>query len=420
MGLNSRSSGGGNPDGLALDLQFAADKTLTARKGPTPSFARASTATFIGPNGLIQSAAINTPRFDHDPMTGECLGLLIEESRSNLLLRSEEFGTTWSPTNTTVSPNQTVSPDGQTTADKLVEDLALGVHQLAQAFIPVSGTTYTASVFVKAAGRGFAFVGFVGSSFFSTFVSINLSTGAVTTALGTPIASSSTSMGNGWWRVSITLASTGTLSSNFDIRTSIDGNWANRSYLGDGTSGIFLWGAQLEAGAFPTSYIPTAATVPVVRSADVCSITGGAFEAVWNPVEATVYAESSRLSLAGTLNHSIFSVSGSGETRFGLYHRSATTMRLTAAYEGLQLTAPSNFNLAGVQYKAAAGLSASSSGFFFDTTEIPNTFASAPGSADTLSLSVSTATSVTNGHLASLRIYRKRLSNAKLQAITAP
>jgi len=61
--LGNMLGGGGvlNPDGLALDLQFAADKTMTARKGPTPAFTRASTATFIGSKGLIQSAAINTP-----------------------------------------------------------------------------------------------------------------------------------------------------------------------------------------------------------------------------------------------------------------------------------------------------------------------------------------------------------------------
>jgi hypothetical protein len=59
-------SGSINPDGLSLDLQFAADKTLTARRGPTPAFTRGSTATFVGSNGLIQSAAINIPRFDHD------------------------------------------------------------------------------------------------------------------------------------------------------------------------------------------------------------------------------------------------------------------------------------------------------------------------------------------------------------------
>lgn len=76
-------------DGLSLDLAFALDKTLVARKGPTPTFTRGSTATFIGSNGLIQSAAANAPRFDHDPITGVCRGLLIEEQRTNAVLNSD-------------------------------------------------------------------------------------------------------------------------------------------------------------------------------------------------------------------------------------------------------------------------------------------------------------------------------------------
>lgn len=78
-----------DPYSLSLDLQFATDKTLTARKGPTPVLTRASTATFIGSDGLIQSAAINQARFDHDPATPSvCRGLLLEEQRTNLLYPS--------------------------------------------------------------------------------------------------------------------------------------------------------------------------------------------------------------------------------------------------------------------------------------------------------------------------------------------
>jgi hypothetical protein len=403
---------------LSLDLAFALDKTLTARIGPTPTFTRASTATFVGSNGLIQSAAIDTPRFDHDPSTGACKGLLIEESRSNLLLRSEEFGTTWSPTNTTVSPNQTVSPDGQTTADKLVEDLALGVHQLTQAFIPVSGTTYTASVFVKAAGRGFAFVGFVGGSMPTTFVSIDLSTGAVTTAIGTPIASSSTSMGDGWWRVSITLASTGTLSSNFDIRTSINGNWADRSYLGDGTSGIFLWGAQLEAGAFPTSYIPTAATVPVVRSADVCSITGGDFSGFYNPSEGSFYVKSFISAQSAATDPFFLSFYSPSLNEWG--PRIFSSKVQITQRDGLQKDInAANFVVGSVSAAAtynSLGSAASAYG-------LPAVGALAPNFIGFNALDIGRRRGgafYTNGHIASIRYYRKRLTNAKLQALTAP
>jgi len=93
LGNMLNGAGGLNPDGLSLDLQFALDKTLTARKGPTPTFTRASTATFVGSNGLIQSAAINAARFDHDPITLACKGLLIEEARTNLVFPSDTLTT---------------------------------------------------------------------------------------------------------------------------------------------------------------------------------------------------------------------------------------------------------------------------------------------------------------------------------------
>ena len=80
-------------DQLALDLPLAETKSITARVGPTPVFTRSSTATFIGSNGLIQSAAINEPRFEHDPLTGVCYGLLLEQSRTNLVFPSDTLTT---------------------------------------------------------------------------------------------------------------------------------------------------------------------------------------------------------------------------------------------------------------------------------------------------------------------------------------
>jgi hypothetical protein len=88
----SRSNLSSN-DQLALDLPFAETKSLTARVGPTPTFTRSSTATFIGSNGLIQSAEINEPRFEHDPLTGVCYGLLLEQSRTNLVFPSATLTT---------------------------------------------------------------------------------------------------------------------------------------------------------------------------------------------------------------------------------------------------------------------------------------------------------------------------------------
>lgn len=240
------------------------------------------------PVAAPSSTAYYAPRFDYDPVTLQPRGLLIEEQRTNLVLRSEELNVIpWALQNTTVSANTTTSPDGTVDADKLIEDTATSTHYIANGFTPVNATTYTASVYLKAAERSFAFVGFSGGSMATTFVSVNLSTGAITTAVGTPVSSSSTAVGNGWYRVTISLTSTGTTATNLDIRISTDGLWANRSYTGNGTSGIFVWGAQVEAGAFATSYIPTVAA-QVTRSADNALIQGSNFSGWYNQSEGTI------------------------------------------------------------------------------------------------------------------------------------
>jgi hypothetical protein len=243
--------GGGalNPDGLALDLAFALDRSfttdpaaaggalITSRRGPAAKFSRGSGATQVNAAGLIEYAP------------------------ENLILRSEGMPTLWNPVDSSISPDVEVSPSGLTNADKLVENSLLASHRIEQPFTPISSTTYTASIFVKPAERNFVLLGFTGGSMATTYVSANLSAETVSTAIGTPIASSITKFANGWYRVSITLASTGVTSSFFDVRISTDGVWANRSYLGDGTSGIFLWGAQLERASTARTYYPTTTSV---------------------------------------------------------------------------------------------------------------------------------------------------------------
>jgi hypothetical protein len=245
--LGNMLKGGGalNPDGLALDLAFALDRSfttdpaaaggalITSRRGPAAKFSRGSGATQVNAAGLIEYAP------------------------ENLILRSEGMPTLWNPVDSSISPDVEVSPSGLTNADKLVENSLLASHRIEQPFTPISSTTYTASIFVKPAERNFVLLGFTGGGMATTYVSANLSAETVSTAIGTPIASSITKFANGWYRVSITLASTGVTSSFFDVRISTDGVWANRSYLGDGTSGIFLWGAQLERASTARTYYPT-------------------------------------------------------------------------------------------------------------------------------------------------------------------
>ena len=412
---NMLNGGGINPDGLSLDLQFAADKTLTARRGPNPVFTRGSTATFVGSNGLIQTAAINAPRFDHDPVTLACKGLLIEEGRTNSVADSNSFNN-WLNLNSTVATSSVVTPEGTANAWKVAEDSILNIHTVSRAFTAVSGTTYTASVWLKPAENGFAFVGLAGGGFVSTFISVNLSTGAVSTALGTPIGASSVSHSNGWWRVSFSLAATASLSSIIAIRLSRDGNWANSSYLGNGVNGMYVYGAQVEAGSFPTSYIPTT-TGSVVRSADVCSITTAGWSNAGNDTMVAEYFVRNFLSgsvvLEGSPAVSWMSVSFLAvNQQRNLYRHGGTSNRVDAV-SGTDSVSLTSINKTALTSGEQIALNGSLSQTLFGD----------PSQADiSTSLSIGSrgngASFFLNGHIAALRYYKKRLPNAKLQALT--
>ena len=231
---------------------------------------RATTATRVNSYGLIESVATNVPRLDYT--NGSCPSILVEPQRTNLFLRSEEFNTTnWIKGNATITQNTTIAPDGNLTADKLVEDTANNTHIVRQAVTVISGTTYTFSVFLKKAERSKALLLFFGG-FPTTVLQIDLDNKTISNGTGTPINAFINEYDNNWFRVGFSLTSTSSASTTFTVYTSIDGLWANRIYQGDGTSGLYLWGAQLEVGS-ATSYIPTVASA-VTRNADVISKTG--------------------------------------------------------------------------------------------------------------------------------------------------
>jgi len=260
----------------SLDLDFT-QEVLDERI----TFSRGSIGTRVNRNRLIETVAANQPRFDYDPVTGECKGLLIEESRQNLIINSEDFGNaSWGKFTSSIQTNIITAPDGNTTADKMVVTLAgTGGGYVIRDLSITSGTTYTASCFVKAAEfSSFAFV-FQSNAFGSNlFARFNLSTGTLGT-IDAGVTASIQAFPNGWYRCIATATATSTISSGVQFRVSL---------RGDGTSGIYIWGAQLETGAFPTSYIPTTAST-VTRSADLVDMTGTNFSSWYNQTEGTIY-----------------------------------------------------------------------------------------------------------------------------------
>jgi hypothetical protein len=223
------------------------------------------------------------------------LGLLVEEQRTNLFVRSDDFGNaSWVTVRAAITSNTIVAPNGTLTGDKLIASTDVNTsHFIRQEVAVTSGTTYTQTVYAKAAEYTQILMGFGADA--STFVD-----GAVVFTLtgngtaGIPSASitssSITPVGNGWYRCQVSSTATATATSVFRIQNAT-GN--TNGFTGDGYSGIFIWGAQLEAGAFATSYIPTVAS-QVTRSADVPSMTGANFSSWYRQDEGTIYAEYSR------------------------------------------------------------------------------------------------------------------------------
>ena len=236
-----------------LNLDFAKTKALD----PRVTFSRASTGTFVGSNGLIQTAASGAARFDHNPATGESLGLLVEEARTNYIYSSNPVNTTnWGPA-ATFTATSTTTPDG--TSINSLSNNPRSVN------VSIGAVAKTLSFFVKAdtvtTGSFQAYGGGWGAE--AGTYSFDLTAQTFSGGTVQPV-------GNGWFRLSITFGTTssGTLGNIFNC------------------SGLFLWGAQFEAGAFPTSYIPTT-TATVTRAADVASMTGTNFSSWYNQSEGS-------------------------------------------------------------------------------------------------------------------------------------
>jgi hypothetical protein len=223
----------------SLDLQLATRKSLVdAVTGASlVTHTRASSATFVDSTGVLRSAV------------------------TNLLLRSEEFGTTWGATNASLAANTATAPNGTVTADTLIEDSTTGGHVVVQS---ISGapdnTSFTSSCYCKAFTRSWVAVTVVGKDGSINRVWFNLANGSQGTTNGTVTNFSVVNVGDGWYRIAVT-ASSATGGGNLQIRISLASADNASSYTGDGTSGIYLWGAQLEQSATVGEYIPTTSTI---------------------------------------------------------------------------------------------------------------------------------------------------------------
>lgn len=264
----------------------------------------------------LVTSSINQPRFDHDPVTKECKGLFIEGATTNRLTYSEDTtNAIWSKINSTVSAyNNVISPDGSLSARKLVESTATGTHGLTQSFSVTSGLTYTASAYFKRGGQNAAIIELASTFGTNKWAIFDLQNGVVGT-VGTAGIAEISSIGNGWYRCSVSAQATSTGTGVLYLYIARNSTDSSANWTGDGYSGIYIWGAQLEAdSASPSSYVATSGST-ASRGYDNAVMTGSNFSSWYNQEEGSVYSEVrlDQKPLSGYYNNNIFNIA-SGTT----------------------------------------------------------------------------------------------------------
>jgi len=372
------------------------------------------------------TAAYYGPRFDYDPVTLAAKGLLIEEQRTNLLLQSQTLdNASWSKGNGTVTADAIASPDGTVDADAFIENTAASVfHFMAQSVAKAaSNIQYTVSFYVKDKGRQVGFSFNSGAS--GVAGRVNPATGTVTATIGvfgtgwTAGSLTMTDAGNGWYRVVIVATSDTSTTAQFQLSLH---NGTSATYTGDGVSGAYLWGAQMEAAAFATSYIPTVAS-QVTRSADVATMTGTNFSSWYNQSEGAFVTAFDMAGGSAALanNRAVLVARESATSSHNIYNGSGQVTGWTVvsgvdqAYLTTGAVAADTVTNIAYAYKANDFAASRNGGTVATDTSgtlpTPTVLGIGSNSAGSLFLS---------GHIRSIAYYNTRLTNAQLQTLTAP
>ena len=278
-----QSIGGGLGTGDIFTLSQASfDFSRTNTIDSRITFSRASSGTFVGADGLIKTTPSDAPRFDHNPLTGESLGLLLEKANTNK--NTYSLFDDWSVTNISKKSTNNLAPDGTNTALMIGDSTGSATSSyLKKAINAVGSGKHVFTFYAKGTTTNqSAFVDYYDAGANRARGGINLGDGSTTSNLLEfgDATITSTNAGNGWWRCQLTLTPVGT--SVYQWR------------VGNNDSGdILIWGAQLEQGSFPTSYIPTSGST-VTRATDTAEITGTNFSGFFNQSEGTIFFENAQ------------------------------------------------------------------------------------------------------------------------------
>ena len=343
----------------------------------------------------------NVPRLTYE---GGCPSLLLEPQRTNLFTYSEQFdNAAWTKSLCTITANQIVSPSGYLDADLVTTS---GTSDSLQQSVSVtSGTTYTFSAFVKNDSAGT--IGLVVFSSFPTSVgTYNLTNGTATSGTGSPVVSIQ-NYGNGWYRATLTATATSTGTANFYFSSTSP----------DAVSTYYIWGAQLEAGAYPTSYIPTT-SASVTRLADAAYKTG--ISSLIGQTEGTIFADITRIT--STANDAFWISISDGTTNDWLFMGTEATggRFYVRVSNSVKVDEYPSFSIG--RHKLALGYKSGEVVGYMDGVQLftsTNTFSIT--SLTKISIGPSSASSNpvnTPGEVNQAALFKTRLTNAELAALT--
>ena len=237
-----------------LNLDFT-----TKRLDSRIQFSRVGQASYMGSNGLVEYVNGNQPRFDHDPITGECLGLLIEPSSTNLADTSTGDGTSLDFNAMYRTKYDGVAPDGSHSASRILANVGTSRHEVNIRYVGTSGEYYAISVYLKPLGSvthvGLSKAGGTEKVIMDLINGTHGTPGGTSTARITPLK-------DGWMHCSMTYleASTGFRSFYMSPGIGAGSSSVYNNLNGDGKNGLMVWGAQVEKVSankrFISSYIP--------------------------------------------------------------------------------------------------------------------------------------------------------------------
>ena len=409
----------GNPNAGSPAYSFAINfddngggtvNTVPWRGAVSPTFTRATTATTVLSTGLIGSVASGATRSYYDPTSLAYLGYLAEGARTNLCLQSEVLGTTWTATSATIGTNAIASPDGTTTADLITQTGAGG--RVTQDIVFAAGGTATFSVWVKKS-LSVDVVTFIlrddtGAVNYGSNYTFSTNTFSGTDANTT---NKSQVFPNGWIRITSTNGAA--ITAGNTVRVFVYGGNA-----GGTTDSVYAWGAQLEAGSFASSYIPTT-VASVTRNADVLTypVTG------WlNAAAGTLFAQ---FQLFGLFGDQVPVEIGDGtlNERYGIYrHAAAGTLRGYVVDGGVLVM---DDTVAGVlatntTYKAAIAVLLNNGIAARDGSLSAGDVTVTLPTVTTLSVGDTGSGSASQfGTISSIRYIPQRVANAQLQTMTS-